>query len=52
MDVSKETARGLVPDYIRITHSVFTSCDRCKKIFWPGTHTVRGIEAINLMFNS
>ena len=39
MKVSREEVSGLVPDHVYAGHTEFHRCPRCKRIFWPGTHT-------------
>lgn len=36
--VNRECARELVPSYVYENNEKFTKCDRCGKIYWPGTH--------------
>jgi len=37
-NVQKEFVKGKVPEYIYQTHSNFSYCFKCKRIYWPGTH--------------
>ena len=37
-----EQAEGKVPDFIFISHRLFSKCKECGKIYWAGTHQ-RGI---------
>lgn len=39
--VGRDTARGLVPDYIWQTAAVFKRCKGCFRIYWPGSHARR-----------
>ena len=50
--VSKDAARGKVPDYVWQTSPRFTACEGCRKIYWPGTHTERAFEQIRRLFGS
>jgi uncharacterized protein with PIN domain len=48
--VSKDAARGKVPDYVWQTAPRFTACEGCRKIYWPGTHTHRAMARIRALF--
>ncbi len=39
--VSKEEVRSVVPPYVYQTHTRFTRCPCCQKVYWPGTHWER-----------
>jgi uncharacterized protein len=52
VDIPKESAFGLVPDYIWETHDDFSMCRQCGRIFWRGSHTERSMEKIKNMFGS
>ena len=52
MQIAKEAAFGLVPDYIWETHDNFSQCRQCKRIFWRGSHTARSMEKIERLFDS
>ena len=41
LPIGKEEAEGRVPDFILQSYTVFHSCPRCRRIYWPGTHYVR-----------
>ncbi|MCB2226558.1 MAG: Mut7-C RNAse domain-containing protein [Desulfarculaceae bacterium] len=38
---------GRVPDYVLDTAEGFTTCPRCKKVFWPGSHGQRARERLS-----
>jgi uncharacterized protein with PIN domain len=40
-DLPWEEAREWVPDFVARTHRHFRRCPECRRVFWPGTHTVR-----------
>jgi uncharacterized protein with PIN domain len=40
-DITKEQARGHVPEYVFETTSSFRRCTECNRIYWKGTHTDR-----------
>ena len=37
-DATRESVRGIVPDYVFETQEHFKACPACGKIFWAGTH--------------
>jgi uncharacterized protein with PIN domain len=49
--VEKNLLRGRVPDYIFETNDRFNRCPQCDRIFWPGSHTRRGLEKIRHLFD-
>jgi uncharacterized protein with PIN domain len=48
--INKNEVYGLVPDYIWETHDVFNKCERCKRIYWSGSHAERSMEVIKQLF--
>ena len=40
-DITKEQAKGNVPEYVFKTTSSFRRCTECNRIYWKGTHTDR-----------
>ncbi len=51
VDVGLNEISGRVPDYIQETHNEFHTCLKCKRIFWPGSHTKRSMERIEHLFD-
>jgi uncharacterized protein with PIN domain len=51
VDADPDDVCGLIPDYIYETHKEFHKCLQCNRIFWPGSHTKRGLEKIELLFD-
>jgi uncharacterized protein with PIN domain len=49
--VSREAVRGKVPDYVWQTAQQFTTCEGCKRIYWPGSHTDRALDRIRSLFS-
>lgn len=49
--VSKNRLWGRIPDYIFETHDHFTQCPQCNRVFWPGSHTRRGLAKIRQLFD-
>lgn len=37
-EVTKAEIAELVPSYILETHDTFRRCNRCGRVYWPGTH--------------
>ena len=33
-----EDIRGTIPDYVAATHTAFSVCPHCRKVYWRGTH--------------
>jgi uncharacterized protein with PIN domain len=48
--IDKDSVRNDVPDYIWETHNAFQVCIKCRKIFWPGSHTKRSMNLIKELF--
>jgi uncharacterized protein with PIN domain len=38
--IEKKDVEGLVPDYIFDTETDFNICEKCKKIYWHGSHAL------------
>ena len=51
VEISKDDAYGLVPDYIWETQEIFNKCSQCDRIYWRGSHAERSIERINQLFS-
>ena len=45
-DASKESVRGLVPEYVFGTNESFTRCLSCGRVYWTGTHRARIIAKL------
>lgn len=39
-----------IPEYIRHTHEQFRICARCRRIYWPGTHSERALALMDSWF--
>lgn len=48
----KESIRNRVPDYVWDTQKNFQQCPRCRKIYWPGSHTQRSMGLIQRLFKN
>ncbi|MEA1945848.1 MAG: Mut7-C RNAse domain-containing protein [Thermodesulfobacteriota bacterium] len=48
--VDKDSVRGNVPDFIWQTSGIFQKCGRCRRIYWPGSHTQRSHDIIMRLF--
>jgi len=51
VEISKDDAYGLVPDYIWETQEIFNKCSQCERIYWRGSHAERSMERINQLFS-
>jgi uncharacterized protein len=40
--LERDIVQGRVPEHIFLTHRRFYECPRCRRVYWPGSHT-RGI---------
>ena len=49
--IEKDRIYGQVPDYVWENNTVFQSCPKCKKIYWPGSHFERSMEKIINIFD-
>jgi uncharacterized protein len=38
VEVSREEVKGLVPEYVYATQTIFSRCSSCGRIYWKGTH--------------
>ena len=45
-EASKESVRGLVPDYVFGANGSFTKCPSCGRVYWTGTHRARIIAKL------
>lgn len=50
--VDKEAVRHLVPDYVWESQARFSRCPRCRKVYWPGSHTRRSLAFIDSLFET
>jgi uncharacterized protein with PIN domain len=49
--VDKASVQGNVPDYVWQTCDIFRTCSRCRRIYWPGSHTERSHDIIMRLFD-
>ncbi len=47
--IGKESVKGLVPPYVFRTQDSFQRCDRCHKIYWPGTHLGKIVQVFEMI---
>jgi uncharacterized protein with PIN domain len=47
--VDKESVRGKVPAYVYSTQRQFSSCERCRRIYWPATHQQKMLEELRAL---
>ena len=48
--IEKGSICGQVPDHVWETNDIFQTCSKCKRIYWPGSHTKRSMERIEEFF--
>jgi uncharacterized protein len=48
--VTREEVAGAVPDYVLENQESFSRCPKCRRVYWPGSHTIRSLEKIKKMF--
>jgi hypothetical protein len=54
LELEKQDARQVadrVPDYVRLTQTVFVDCPGCGRVYWPGTHQQRMERMIEAFFD-
>lgn len=49
--VDRNTVHGLVPDYVWATQRRFSCCERCGRVYWPGTHVTRFRRTVDGLFS-
>lgn len=49
--VGKDTVRHRVPDFVWENHERFCECRGCRKVYWSGSHTARGMARITALFD-
>lgn len=47
LSASKDDVRGNIPIYTYLTHSEFSLCPNCGRIYWSGTHKDNMLNLIN-----
>jgi uncharacterized protein with PIN domain len=50
--VEKDHVRGHVPEYVWEINTVFQICDRCRRIYWSGSHSKRSYAIIERLFGT
>ena len=45
-EIDKKEVEGKVPDKVYKSHEKFWYCDKCRKIYWKGSHWVKIMERI------
>jgi len=49
--VAKKDLRRSVPDYVWNHQEDFSTCPKCGRVFWKGTHTERALKTIRGFFS-
>ena len=47
--VTPEEIKGKVPEYVYLTHSSFSECPSCYRVYWEGTHSNNILKTINML---
>lgn len=50
--IEKESVRSMVPPFIYQTHSEFSICPVCKRIYWEGTHWEQMSKKVEQIFSN
>lgn len=50
--IDKDRIRQSIPEYVWGDHDVFYTCNRCMRIYWPGTHMDRAKKKIESLFET
>jgi uncharacterized protein with PIN domain len=50
--VEKPHVMSKVPDYVYATQTAFRKCNRCGRIYWPGSHAGRTHEIVKKIFKT
>jgi uncharacterized protein with PIN domain len=48
--ISPSRVAGAVPDHVWETHTVFSQCPRCRRIYWSGSHVERSRQQLTRYF--
>jgi hypothetical protein len=48
--VDRQAVHGLAPDYIWHTQANFSTCPKCGRVYWRGTHTERAMKRLKEIF--
>jgi len=49
--VDRQAVHGLAPDYIWHTQANFSTCPKCGRVYWRGTHTERAMKRLKEIFS-
>ena len=44
--IGKESVQEKIPPYVYSTQERFSSCERCRRIYWPATHQEKILEEL------
>lgn len=50
--IAKDAVHRSVPDYVWNTHTRFSTCPTCKRVYWKGSHADRALNTLFGIFNS
>lgn len=51
-DVDRQSVKGRVPDYVWQRHARFRTCDRCRRLYWAGSHPGRMEQRMAAIFST
>lgn len=51
ISVSRQAVLKAVPDYISNTQAVFSTCPKCGRVYWKGSHTERALKRLATVFS-
>lgn len=50
--VSRQAVLKAVPDYIWNTQTGFSTCPKCGRVYWQGSHTERALKRLAAFFST
>lgn len=50
--VSRQAATKAVPDYVWNTQTGFSTCPKCGRVYWKGSHTERALKRLSEAFRT
>jgi len=50
--IDRDAVYARVPDYVWETHTRFSTCPQCGRIYWQGSHRRRCLEIIEKLFSA
>lgn len=50
--VARGAVRRSVPDYVWNTQTHFSTCPKCGRVYWRGSHTARAVQSLGDIFTA